>query len=214
MKDGNSQSPGLFDQAGQNVPRAFERLDMPDAEVVFYRNFFSKEQSDTYYEDLRCNANWKQEQIKFYGKLIDLPRLTAWYGDEGKKYTYSGITVEPDPWTPMLLTIKNEIEAVSGVIFNSVLLNFYRGERDSVAWHADDEPELGHNPVIGSVSLGETRGFQFKHKRDKSLRIKIDLPHGSYLLMKGPTQDHWLHQVPKETKSRQPRINLTFRVIQ
>jgi alkylated DNA repair dioxygenase AlkB len=214
MKDDSSQGPGLFDEAGQEMQRGLERMNMPDAEVHFYRAFFTKEQSDAFYEDLHRNANWKQEQIKFYGKLIDLPRLTAWYGEEGKSYTYSGITVDPDPWTPTLVTIKKEIEAVSGVIFNSVLLNFYRGERDSVAWHADDEPELGHNPVIGSVSLGGTRGFQFKHKRDKSLRMKIDLPHGSYLLMKGPTQHHWLHQVPKETKSRRPRINLTFRVIQ
>src|SRR4051794_34715409 len=104
MKESNSQGPGLFDAAGQDAPLAFERLDMPDAEVVFYRTFFTKEQSDAFFEDLRCSANWKQEQIKFYGKLIDLPRLTAWYGDEGKTYTYSGITVHPDPWTPTLLT--------------------------------------------------------------------------------------------------------------
>jgi alkylated DNA repair dioxygenase AlkB len=194
--------------------RACERLDMPDAEVILYRAFFPREQSNAFYDDLRCKANWKQEQIKFYGKLIDLPRLTAWYGDEGKSYTYSGITVAPDPWIPSLLVIKRAIEAVSGVVFNSVLLNFYRGERDSVAWHADDEPELGNNPVIGSVSFGGIRSFQFKHKRDKALRKKIELAHGSYLLMKGATQHHWLHQVPKETKPRTPRINLTFRVIQ
>jgi alkylated DNA repair dioxygenase AlkB len=213
MKDDNDQSPGLFDEVGRDALRVSERLEMPDAEVILYRTFFTRDQSDAFYEELSRNAKWKQEQIKFYGKLIDLPRLTAWYGDEGKTYSYSGITVHPEPWTPSLLAIKREIEAVSGAIFNSVLLNFYRGERDSVAWHADDESELGHNPVIGSVSFGGTRAFELKHKRNKSLRMKIDLGHGSYLLMRGPTQHHWLHQVPKEKKPRQPRINLTFRVI-
>jgi len=186
---------------------------MPEADVIFYRTFFTEAQADAFYEDLYRNASWKQEQIKLYGKLIDLPRRTAWYGDEGRSYTYSGITVIPNPWMPVLLEIKEEIEAVSRAIFNSVLLNLYRGEHDGVAWHSDDEPELGRDPVIGSVSFGATRRFQFKHKRDKSPRQKIDLPHGSYLLMRGRTQHSWLHQVPKETKPRGPRINLTFRVI-
>jgi alkylated DNA repair dioxygenase AlkB len=209
-----SDGPGLFDALEDGMPqRTPEPLALPDAEVVFYRTFFTKSQSDVFYEDLYHHANWKQDQIKFYGKLIDLPRLTAWYGDQGKSYTYSGITVNPDPWMPSLLTIKTEIETVSGVAFNSVLLNLYRGERDSVAWHADNEPELGENPVIGSVSFGEARQFHFKHKRDKNLKLKINLSHGSYLLMAGATQHNWLHQVPKETKTRSPRINLTFRAI-
>jgi alkylated DNA repair dioxygenase AlkB len=186
---------------------------MADADVIFYRTFFTEAQSNDFYKELDSNANWKQEKIKLYGKLIDLPRLTAWYGDEGKSYTYSGITVTPDPWMPALLEIKKEIEVVSGVNFNSVLLNLYRGARDSVGWHSDDEPELGRNPVIGSVSFGATRSFQFKHKHNDAQRREIALPHGSYLLMRGPTQHYWLHQVPKKTKVHEPRINLTFRVI-
>jgi alkylated DNA repair dioxygenase AlkB len=193
--------------------RNFERLEMPEADVILFRTFFTEPQSNTFFKDLHRSASWKQERIKLYGKLIDLPRLTAWYGDQGRSYTYSGITVAPNPWMPALLEIKKEIEGVSGVIFNSVLLNLYRDERDSVSWHSDDEPELGNNPVIGSVSFGATRTFQFKHKHSKALRQKIDLPHGSYLLMRGPTQHCWLHQVPKATKPRGPRINLTFRVI-
>jgi alkylated DNA repair dioxygenase AlkB len=214
MSNHNVSSGNLFDDTEQTPPqRSFERLEMPEADVIFYRTFFTETQADAFYEELYRNASWKQEQIKLYGKLIDLPRRTAWYGDEGRSYTYSGITVIPNPWMPVLLEIKEEIEAVSRAIFNSVLLNLYRGEHDGVAWHSDDEPELGRDPVIGSVSFGATRRFQFKHKRDKAPRQKIDLPHGSYLLMRGRTQHSWLHQVPKETKPRGPRINLTFRVI-
>jgi alkylated DNA repair dioxygenase AlkB len=112
-----------------------------------------------------------------------------------------------------LLDIKRAIEAISGIQFNSVLLNMYRTGRDSVAWHSDDEPELGREPVIGSVSLGQTRVFQFKHKIS-GLREEIILRHGSYLLMRGTTQHHWLHQIPKQTTACDSRINLTFRVVQ
>jgi alkylated DNA repair dioxygenase AlkB len=196
-----------------STDRIPEKLAMPDAEVLYYRTFFAKPQSDSFYEDLLRNADWKQERIKLYGKSVDLPRLTAWHGEEGNSYHYSGITVDPAPWTSTLLAIKREIEAVSETTFNSVLLNLYRGERDSVSWHSDDEPELGVNPVIGSVSFGEARAFEFRHKRDKQLRLKLDLTSGSYLLMKGPTQHHWQHQVPKASGARRPRINLTFRVI-
>jgi alkylated DNA repair dioxygenase AlkB len=214
MQNHSVSNRNLFDEIEQTPhQRSFERLKMPEADVIFYRTFFTEAQANVFYEELYRNVSWKQEQIKLYGKLIDLPRRTAWYGDEGRSYTYSGITVTPNPWMPVLLEIKKEIEAVSEVIFNSVLLNHYRGERDSVAWHSDDEPELGRDPVIGSVSLGATRRFQFKHKHDKAPPQKLDLPHGSYLLMKGSTQHSWLHQVPKETKPRGARINLTFRVI-
>jgi alkylated DNA repair dioxygenase AlkB len=214
MGNHNVLTGNLFDDTEQTPPqRSFKRLEMSEADVIFYRAFFTEAQANVFYEELYRNVSWKQEQIKLYGKLIDLPRRTAWYADEGRSYTYSGITVTPNPWMPVLREIQKEIEAVSGVIFNSVLLNLYRGERDSVAWHSDDEPELGCDPVIGSVSFGATRRLQFKHKRDKALRQKIDLPHGSFLLMRGPTQHCWMHQVPKETKPHGPRINLTFRVI-
>jgi alkylated DNA repair dioxygenase AlkB len=214
MRNHDISHRDLFDDTERTPPqRNFERLDMPDADVFFCRTFFTEAQSNAFYKELYNNTTWNQEKIKLYGKLVDLPRFTAWYGDEGRLYRYSGITVTPNPWMPALVKIKQKIEVVSGAIFNSVLLNLYRDERDSVSWHSDDEPELGRDPVIGSVSFGATRSFQFKHKRDKALRGKIDLPHGSYLLMRGPTQHYWLHQVPKATKPRGPRINLTFRVI-
>jgi alkylated DNA repair dioxygenase AlkB len=186
---------------------------MPDAEVIFYPTFFPPPQSDALFEDLLRGTDWRQEQIKFYGKPVNLPRLTAWYGDDGKTYWYSGIRSEPRPWTPALLAIKREVEAAAGVSFNSVLLNLYRGERDSVAWHSDDEAELGVNPVIGSVSFGDARTFQFRHKKHKEWRRQVELTHGSFLLMRGPTQHHWLHQIPKASGPRRPRINLTFRII-
>ena len=186
---------------------------MEDAEVFFYPDFFSRIESDAYYEYLLENIDWKQEKIKYFGKLIDLPRLTAWYGDAGKIYKYSGISVTALTWTPTLLAIKHKIEAISQVKFNSVLLNLYRGEKDSVSWHSDDEPELGPNPTIGSVTFGESRSFQFRHKNKKEFRSKVELTHGSYLLMKGATQHFWQHQIPKSSKPAGSRINLTFRTI-
>jgi alkylated DNA repair dioxygenase AlkB len=190
-----------------------ERLAMPDAEVLFYRAFFAGPVADALFKELLETTSWKQEALKLYGKMIDLPRLTAWYGDPGKTYRYSNLHLHPELWTPPLLAVKRDIEAVSGVVFNSVLLNLYRGGRDSVSWHSDDEPELGTDPVIGSVSFGEARAFQFRHKRDRKRRLRVELTHGSYLLMRGPTQHHWLHQVPKDPAAHGPRVNLTFRII-
>jgi alkylated DNA repair dioxygenase AlkB len=210
----NANQLGLdFMETQQGPSRTPETFDLPEANIVFYREFFSPEESNSFMSDLLANTAWRQEQIKWYGKPMDLPRLTAWYGDEGKVYKYSGITVEPTPWTPLLLHIKQAIEDVSGLTFNSVLLNLYRNGRDSVSWHSDDEPGLGVNPIIGSVSFGETRPFNFRHKKDKNLRFKVDLTSGSYLLMRGPTQDFWDHEIPKTSRSIGPRINLTFRRI-
>ena len=194
-------------------PNEVEEIPIKDGELRLYPNLFSPEESEVYFTQLKENIKWKQEEIKIHGKIIPIPRLTAWFGDAGKTYMYSGITVEPEPWTPTLLEIKSKIEEVSNVTFNSVLLNFYRNERDSVSWHSDDEPELGKDPIIGSVSFGDVRTFQLKHKTDKNLKINKDLPDGSYLEMAGSTQHHWLHQIPKRTRKIGPRINLTFRII-
>lgn len=188
-------------------------FDLPDADIRFYPAFFSSVESDAFLRDLRDQINWQREEIQIYGKQIEVPRRVAWYGDPGKSYRYSGVTHDPAPWTDTLLAIKQRIETVSAVTFNSVLLNLYRDERDSMGWHSDDEPELGQNPVIGSVSFGAIRSFQLRHKRDKKQKHAIDLTHGSYLLMAGPTQHHWQHQVPKASATHGPRINLTFRVI-
>jgi len=184
-----------------------------DGEVIFYPNFFNTQESDRLFSALHSSVKWRQDTIYFYGKTIPLPRLTSWYGDEGKSYIYSGIQQHPEPWTPTLTSIKLKAEAISKITFNSVLINLYRDGKDSVSWHSDDEPELGKNPIIASISLGGTRRFSLRHKTSKDYKIDIDLPKGSLLLMKGETQHFWKHQIAKTAKSVEPRINLTFRVI-
>lgn len=222
MKDNsaNQLSLSLFDQPEITTQTLAEVITMPtgelmpDGEVAIYRNFFNKVESDQIFQELLSKIKWRQDKIKLYGKEFELPRLTAWYGDDGKSYTFSGIPMNPDAWTPTLLSIKNKIEEVTQAKFNSVLLNLYRSGKDGVSWHSDDEPELGKNPIIASVSFGETRRFQLRHKLDKSLdKVEITLTHGSLLIMKGSTQHLWQHQIPKTAKSLRERINLTFRII-
>ncbi|MBP5973166.1 alpha-ketoglutarate-dependent dioxygenase AlkB [Brasilonema sp. CT11] len=186
---------------------------MPDAEVIIYPNLFDKNESDQMFSELYRTTHWKQDTTLLFGKRIALPRLTAWYGDKGKFYTYSKIKMERHSWTPILIKIKSRIESIVGTQFNSVLLNLYRDGKDSVAWHSDDEPELGENPEIGSVSFGASRRFMFRHKSQKELKFEIELTHGSFLLMKGATQHFWQHQTPKTSKVMKPRINLTFRKV-
>lgn len=185
-----------------------------DKYVFLYENLFDLEESQNLFLELLNQITWQQENIKRFGQSIPLPRLTAWYGDSGKSYTYSGISMNPLIWTRPLLTIKNKIEKITKHHFNSVLLNQYRHGKDSVAWHSDDEPELGKEPIIASVSFGATRQFMLKHKSKAEIKpISLNLTSGSLLLMKGKSQECWLHQVPKTGKEVATRINLTFRTI-
>ena len=188
-------------------------IDIPDAEVFLYPSLLSYHEANQLFDTLKKNIIWEKQKIKLYGEFHDVPRLTAWYGDPNKSYIYSGIKLETKPWNAVLLKIREKIEKISKTKFNSVLLNLYRSGSDSVSWHSDDEPELGRNPVIGSLSLGETRQFQMKHKFNRDLKQKILLQHGSFLLMSGKTQHNWLHQIPKRKNLKGERINLTFRVI-
>lgn len=190
-----------------------EVLSMSDADVIFYRNFFNQQESDELFQTLFNEIKWRQDRMKIYGKEVNLPRKTAWYGDRDKSYTFSGIHLQPEPWTPTLLQVKEKVEEIAKIQFNSVLLNLYRDGNDGISWHTDAEAELGKNPVIGSVSFGGTRRFMFRHKDNKDLKAEIELTHGSFLLMAGTTQHFWQHQIPKTSKKVQPRINLTFRVI-
>jgi alkylated DNA repair dioxygenase AlkB len=189
-----------------------ERLPMQDAEVLLYPQFFTPPESDVLLDTLTREIAWKQESIRVPGRLVPLPRLTAWYADEGKSYRWSGIVQHSLPWTQTLLAVKARVETAAQTTFNSVLLNLYRSEMDSVSWHADDEPELGD--VIASVSLGAARQFQFKKIDDPKQRLSVELAHGSLLIMRGDTQRRWLHRVPKTSKPHPPRINLTFRTVQ
>ena len=186
---------------------------MQDGDVSLFPRIFSGEECGRLQDRLAETIDWKSEAIRMFGKEIVVPRLTAWHGDEGTAYVYSNIRHEPTPWTPELLEIKSRIEPCCGVSFNSVLLNLYREGQDSMSWHSDDEPELGENPVIGSVSFGASRKFQFRHRRQPELRETVALASGSLLLMAGSTQHFWQHQLPKTKLTHEPRINLTFRTI-
>lgn len=182
--------------------------------LLDYRpQFFTGEESAAFIQKLKTEIAWQQETIQMYGKILKTPRLTAWYGDNEKTYAFSGNKYHPMPWTLELLQIKQRVDEAAGIRFNSVLLNYYRNGNDSVAWHADDEPELGRNPVIASVSFGQARKFDIRHKQDHKLRHSVELENGSLLIMKGDLQHNWEHQVPKSTKALKERINLTFRVI-
>jgi alkylated DNA repair dioxygenase AlkB len=159
------------------------------------------------------NINWKQDWISLYGKRIPLPRLTSWYGDSGKAYTYSGITSHPNEWNRGLLHIKEKIEHCSGVNFNSVLLNWYRDGEDHISWHSDDEKELGANPTIASANFGAERDFIIRRKDENSAKLVLPLKHGTLLVMKGELQHFWQHSIPKRKNVGHSRFNLTFRRI-
>lgn len=184
-----------------------------DGVARYYPEFFSAIESDLYFNRLLEETAWKQEPIKIFGKEVMQPRLTAWYGDSDKTYTYSGITMQPYPWTSTLAAIKQRIETVAPVIFTSALLNLYRDGQDSMGWHRDNERMLGEKPAIGSVSFGATRMFQLRHYDRKEPLRSVPLAHGSFLLMEGTTQQYWEHRIPKTAKPVGSRINLTFRVI-
>lgn len=189
-------------------------LDLPDADIVYYPSFFENDVSSKLYSDLLNGIPWQQDNIKIFGKEHAQPRLTALFGNDAKPYSYSNITMQPHPWTLLLQKIKYQIESVAETQFTTVLLNYYRDGKDSNSWHADNEKELGKNPIIASLSLGTERLFQLKHNTNPNLKQNILLENGSLLLMKGTTQNFWKHQIPKSTKITGGRINLTFRIIQ
>jgi len=209
----------LFDQTADNRLEndiqniSVEEIQLPDASLFYYPNLFQHDAADGLFAELYEQIAWQQETITMHGKQMPVPRLSAWYGDKGKDYTYSGILHKAQPWNKSLLTIKQAVEAVANTTFNSVLCNLYRNEKDSVAWHSDDEPELGKTPIIASVSFGAERYFQFRRKDDTAKKFHLNLAHGSCLIMQGKTQECWQHQIAKLSEAISPRINLTFRAI-
>ena len=184
-------------------------VDLRDGGLLVYDPaFLPRPEADALFAHLRDTAPWKQE-----GRPPRMfPRLTAWYADPGVTYSYSGVTHQAIAWTPELLGVKQRAEIAAGTTWNSLLLNFYRDGRDSIGFHADDESELGTNPIIGSISLGAERRFVLKHPASGET-LEFNLPHGSLLVMGGTSQHHWRHGVPKTRKPVGPRINLTFRRI-
>jgi len=190
-----------------------QELILPNAEITYIPNFIEKKLADTYFKHFTSEVNWQQDDIKIFGKTYQQPRLTALYAENNKPYSYSSIKMYPKSFSKEIENIKNKIEARINHKFTSVLLNLYRDGNDSNGWHADNEKELGKNPLIASISLGEERPFHFKHRKLKEERYKIILEHGSLLVMKGEMQHFWLHQIAKTKKQIKPRINLTFRTI-
>lgn len=188
-------------------------FDLPDAEIEYHPAFFSLNKAHELFEKLKTEIPWQQDTITVYGKNHLQPRLTALYGNEGKPYGYSNIVMHPHQWTPLLIFIKEEVEKICQESFTTVLLNYYRNGQDSNGWHADNEKELGRNPIIASLSFGAERVFQFKHNSIETAKQNITLQNGSLLLMKGTTQHFWKHQIPKTQKEIGGRINLTFRII-
>lgn len=209
-------------------------ISVPDGELVYAPHFFSQKIADralfllqenaqypqqTQWQDIDTrgvqwkNINWRQDSISMFGKSTPLPRLSAWYGDSDKPYTYSGLTLEPNTWNPMLNWLRDQLECLTQIRFNSVLLNWYRSGCDHISWHTDDEPELGSDPIIASVNFGATRRFLLRRNDDHATKIELPLGHGSLLIMQGALQHHWQHSIPKEKRVTNGRINMTFRVI-
>ena len=195
-----------------NSPQAGEVVELTNGAYRYFPQYFNTVDADRLFEAFTNKIDWKQEEMRIYGKVIKFPRLTAWYGDNDKPYSFSGITLQPLPWNEELKEIKSRIEPECDHIFNSVLLNLYRDGNDSISWHTDAEKELGKNPMIASVNFGVEREFQLRH-RTTGEKKSIFLQHGSLLIMQGELQHYWQHQVPKRKKIDKPRINLTFRKI-
>ncbi|HET7204767.1 MAG TPA: alpha-ketoglutarate-dependent dioxygenase AlkB [Steroidobacteraceae bacterium] len=187
-------------------------LDLPEADVRLWPQAFAPDRADALFLVLRHDVEWQQEHVLVFGERRLVPRLVAWHGDPGTSYVYSGTSHEARPWTEALVDIRQVAEMLTGHRYNSVLLNLYRGGHDGMGWHADDEPELGHNPAIASVSFGATRRFKLRHRKHRSVTA-LDLGHGSLLSMAGTTQHRYVHAVPKTARPVGERINLTFRFV-
>jgi len=192
----------------------FEALPIADADVSILRDLETHAPHTNIFEKVLHDSKWRQREMNIYGRKVLQPRLTAWYGDPDRAYVYSGIRNKPMPWTDLLREIKRRIEDCTEQKFNSVLLNYYRNNNDSMGFHSDDEKELGPDPTIASFSLGDERTFLFKHKIRKDIgTVSVPLPGGSVLLMKGATQRNYKHAINRENRPCGPRINLTFRRI-
>jgi alkylated DNA repair dioxygenase AlkB len=190
-----------------------ERIALRDAELYYISAYYSQSESRQMKEQLIATVPWQQDTLNFGGKRVLVPRLQAWYGNLTTHYEYSGLRLTPLPWTPALLAIKTKIEKRFDLSFNSVLLNYYRNGQDSVAWHSDNEAELGPDPLIASLSFGAARRFELKHRDGSTQKVNIELADGSLLLMGRGMQKHWSHQLPKQPRVTEPRLNLTFRLI-
>ena len=194
------------------LPR--QTFDLPDAEVWLVPDFLAPAAADALLAALLVEIPWEDEVIQMFGQRHPVPRRVCWLGAPGVCYRYSGNTHSPKPWPQALQPLLPRIQQAAGAEqpFNGALANLYRDGADRMGWHADNEAELGPQPRIASLSLGAPRRFLLKH-RQGTARLEVTLPHGSLLVMAGPTQQHWLHQLPATRRPTGERINLTFRRI-
>jgi alkylated DNA repair dioxygenase AlkB len=188
-------------------------LDLLDADVALDAAWLAAGEPDALFEALRAAVPWDVHRIRMFGRVVDSPRLSCWIGDPGTGYRYSGTHFEPNPWPVALRPIRARLAEELRIDFNSVLANLYRDGRDCMGWHSDDEPELGSRPLIASLSLGGTRRFVLKHRKDPSTKLALELPPGSLLVMRGATQANYRHALPRTARPVGARINLTFRRI-
>ncbi|MCG4453933.1 alpha-ketoglutarate-dependent dioxygenase AlkB [Pseudomonas sp. MMS21-TM103] len=188
-------------------------LQLANAELDFKPHWLEQATADRWLALLLEQTPWQQPEVRLYGRQYPVPRLVAWYGDAEASYRYSGLIHRPLPWTPLLAEIRARVVATLGQPLNGVLLNYYRDGQDSMGWHSDDEAELGANPLVASLNLGATRRFDLRRKGQSRIEHSLALDHGSLLVMSGPTQHYWQHQVAKTRIPCAPRLNLTFRLI-
>ncbi|HBA65363.1 MAG TPA: alpha-ketoglutarate-dependent dioxygenase AlkB [Methylococcaceae bacterium] len=196
----------LFDSS------ALKNLAPRDGDVFLLKQYYSSDEANELFAILFDRLVWQEESIWMFGKPVNVPRLTCWYGDPDAVYSYSGVKHEPLSWTAELNAIRQRIQSDFAYTFNSVLANLYRSGQDSMGYHADNEKELGINPAIASLSLGDERLFRLVHNKSKE-KLDLALGHGDLLIMAGSLQHHWRHAVPKTGQFKSSRINLTFREI-
>ena len=196
----------LFPANGENIV-------LPGAVLRFMPQWLALAEADALFEQLRAQVAWENHRIRMFGRWVDSPRRSCWMGDANAAYRYSGAQFQPHPWLPSVHALCQRAGFASDAMFNSALLNLYRHGQDAMGWHSDDEPELGHDPVIASVSLGAPRRFLLKRRDGQAQKQSLLLTHGSLLIMAGRTQHEWLHAVPRTTRPMGERINLTFRLI-
>lgn len=200
------QQLSFFRESGQSSG-------LPKEVLEYIPDFVDASDANSLLSGFISTTPWTQKIVRMYDKEVITPRLSAWYGDpEGTDYSALGKSI-PLTWTVELLRLKVSVEAVAGIGFNSVLLNYYRDGKDSVAWHSDNETVMGSHPIIASLSFGQVRGFDIRRKTDHSEKYTMRLEHGSLLLMKGDLQTKWDHRIAKSTRLMGPRVNLTFRKI-
>lgn len=199
------------------IPAEFVRVMKADGYADYSHEFFERSESDRLLAALITEVPWSQDSIKMFGKSVLQPRLTCWMGDYGASYKYSGLLMQPRSWSPIVNQIKVRVEEMLDLSFNSALLNYYRDGMDSMGWHRDNEKELGHQPIIASVSFGAERSFEFRRYKAKGDKTRLQLGHGSVLVMGGDLQEFWEHSLPKAAKLKSanlgPRVNITFRKV-